>query len=59
MDCDVKGCKRPVRWAAIKLFGDRRTLHLCDDCRPKGNGMEAGKEGENRWYKVQSIEGPR
>jgi hypothetical protein len=55
--CGVKGCKRPARWAATKLYGDRKTLRLCDGCRPNGNGIEPGKEGENRWYRVRSIEG--
>lgn len=34
MLCEILGCRRKARWDVTKLFGDRKTLHTCDRCKP-------------------------
>jgi hypothetical protein len=56
MKCDVKGCKHAARWVAHKLFGDRKTLHVCDACKP-----DPAKRPENLrhlpfFYRVEPLE---
>jgi hypothetical protein len=34
MICEFKGCEHEAKWEALKLFGDRRTLYLCDEHKP-------------------------
>jgi hypothetical protein len=55
MRCDVKGCKHEARWTAVKLFGDRATLRLCDGCRPDVQKRPESLRKLPFFYRVEPI----
>lgn len=57
MKCDVKGCKHEARWSAVKLFGDRTTLRVCDEHKPDAEKRPPSLRHLPFFYVVEPIGG--
>lgn len=56
MTCEVRGCKATATWNAAKLFGDRATLHVCDEHKPDAAKRPASLRNLPFFYEVTAIE---
>lgn len=55
MKCDFTGCKHEAKWQAVKLFGDRKTLHVCDQHKPDASKRPASLKNVPMFYDVQPL----
>lgn len=55
MKCEFTGCKHEAKWQAVKLFGDRKTLHVCDQHKPDASKRPASLKNVPMYYEVRSI----
>jgi hypothetical protein len=55
MKCEFAGCKCEAKWAAVKLFGDRKTLHVCDEHKPDAAKRKESLKHLPFFYEVRPI----